>query len=257
MALQLSQAVGDGIRRTLSRTGALLFVGFLCVQFGTQATVATAVASSVPTSAGTQSELSAGLVLPISGSAALALFAVLLVSAALFFVVIARAMVQAEGELSTLPAGATRRLGRTGLRVLIGGIVVSVSVFVGTLFFVVPGLFLATSFIFTLFTISVEDRSVIGGLKESWALARGSRLKLFALVLLTTVVGGVLGGVAPLLYLVGIPVASDVVVPVLTSVFLTPYYGIIAASYLQLRDSSDGAGRESSETVSISQTAEA
>lgn len=45
------------------------------------------------------------------------------------------------------------------------GVTVSASVFIGTLFFVIPGLFLATSFLFVLFTVAAEDRGVIGGLK--------------------------------------------------------------------------------------------
>ncbi|QAU14439.1 hypothetical protein EKH57_16260 [Halorubrum sp. BOL3-1] len=165
-------------------------------------------------------------------------------------------MVQPIGEFSAVPADATRRLGRTTLAMLIGGTVVSILVFLGSLFFLIPGLFLATSFLLILFTIATEERGVIGGLKRSWALASGSRLKLFALVLLTTVFGGVIGGLAPLFDLAGLPVASGVFISVVTAVFMTPYYGILAASYLQLRDDSDSANRGSAEPLDISGTPE-
>lgn len=241
MALHLSRAVSDGLRRTLTKTGGLLFIGFLIVQLGTQATINTAVASLLPADSGTQLGPSAGLVLPVSGTVAFALFCVLLVCSAAFFAVIARAIVQPLDEISTMPADATRRLGRTTFAMLVGGTVVSVLVFVGTLFLIVPGLFLATSFLFILFTIAAEDRGVIGGLKRSWALAGGSRLRLLALVVMATVFGGVVGGLAPLFSLLGLSVAGEVMTAVVTAGFMAPYYGILAASYLQLRGDLGGA----------------
>lgn len=247
MGLHLSRAVGDGLRRTLTRTGGLLFIGFLIVQVGTQATINTVVTSYLPTDASTQLGPSAGLALPVSGTVALVVFGALVVLSAAFFVVIARAIVQPLDEISTMPAGVTRRLGRTTLAVVVGGAVVSISVFAGTLFFVIPGLFLATSFLFIPFTIAAENRGVIGGLKRSWALAGGSRLKLFVLVVMTTVFGGVIGGLAPLFALLGLPVASEVMTAVVTAAFMTPYYGVLAASYLQLRDEPDGVARGSPE----------
>jgi len=256
MALRLSHAVSDGLRRTLSKTGGILFIGLLIVQIGTQAAVNTAVSSYLPAGLTTQAGLTAGLGLPVSGAGALAIFAALVILSAAFFVIIARTMTQPQDKISTIPVDATRRLGRTTLAMLIGGILISVSVFVGTLFFILPGLFLATSFLFIVFTIAVEDRGVIDGLKRSWGLASGSRLKLFALVVLTTVFGGVIGGIAPLLDYGGIPVASEAIVAVVTAAFLTPYYGILAASYLQLRDERRGVDRRSTEPADASGTAE-
>jgi len=252
MGFKLSHAISDGLRRTLTKTGGLLFIGFLIIQIVTQATVNTAVLSYFPIGTSTQMGPSTGLVLPVSGTVALALFAALLVLSAAFFVVIGRAMVQPLGDFSTVPADATRHLGRTTLAMLLGGVVVSMSVFVGTLFFLVPGLFLATSFLFIAFTIAAEDRSVIGGLKRSWALASGSRLKLFVLVILTTVFGGVIGGIAPLLDLTGVPVTSEVIIAVVTAVFMTLYYGILAASYIQLRDDKSDVNHGSSGPVNAS-----
>ena len=247
MALRLSHAVSDGLRRTLSKTGGILFIGLLIVQIGTQAAVNTAVSSYLPAGLTTQAGLTAGLGLPVSGAGALAIFAALVILSAAFFVIIARTMTQPQDKISTIPVDATRRLGRTTLAMLIGGILISVSVFVGTLFFILPGLFLATSFLFIVFTIAVEDRGVIDGLKRSWGLASGSRLKLFALVVLTTVFGGVIGSLAPLFALLGLSVASEVMTAVITAVFMTPYYAILAASYLQLRDEPERVSRGSPE----------
>lgn len=93
---------------------------------------------------------------------------------------------------------------------------------------------------------------MIGGLKRSWGFASGSRLKLFALVVLTTVLGGVIGGIAPLLDFAGIPAASEAIVAVVTAMFLTPYYAILAASYFQLRDDQRGVEHRSPEPADTS-----
>lgn len=107
MVLQLSRAIGDGLRRTLSKTGGLLCIGFLIVQIGTQATINTAVSSYFPANVSTQTGVGAGLTLPVSRPVALVLFVVLVVSSAAFFVVIARAIIQPLDEISTMPADTT------------------------------------------------------------------------------------------------------------------------------------------------------
>ena len=245
MALHLSHAVSDGFRRTITRTGGILFAGFLLIQFATQAAVNTAVLGYLPSEAAGQFSANVGITLPLSGPIALALFCALFPLSAAFFALVSRAFVQPLEALSTFPADATRRLGRTTLRLFVGGIVVTALIFLGTVFLVVPGLFLAVSFLFFAFTVAVEDRSLIDGLVRSWTLARGSRLKLFAIVVLAGVFGGSIGIVAPLFDLAGAPVAGDVVTIVVSAVFFTPYYAIIASAYLQLRDDRDTTGRPS------------
>lgn len=254
MALHLSHAVSDGLRRTLTRTGGILFVGFLLIQFATQAAVNTAVLGYLPSDAADQFSANVGITLPVSGPVALALFCVLLPLSAAFFAVVARALVQPFEELSALPTDATRRLGRTTVRLFVGGIVVTVLISLGTAFLIVPGLFFAVSFLFFVFAIAVEDRGLVDGLKRSWALARGSRLKLFGIVMLAGVFGGSIGVIAPLFDLAGAPVAGDAVTIVVSAVFFTPYYAIIASAYLQLREDPDGTGRDSPEPVDASGT---
>ncbi|RAW44100.1 hypothetical protein DQW50_15995 [Halorubrum sp. 48-1-W] len=254
MALHLSHAVSDGIRRTLTRTGGILFAGLLLVQFATQAAVNTAVLGYLPADVSGQFSANVGITLPVTGPVALALFCVLLPLSAAFFAVVARALARPIEELSTLPADATRRLGRTTVRLFVGGIVVTFLIFLGTAFLVVPGLFFAVSFLFFVFAIAVEDRGLADGLGRSWALARGSRLKLFGIVVLAGVFGGGIGVIAPLFDLAGAPVAGDVVTIVVSVVFFTPYYAVVASAYLQLRDDRGETGHGASGPVDASGT---
>jgi hypothetical protein len=256
MALQLSHAVSDGIRRTLTRTGGILFVGLLVIQFGVQTAVNSAVLGYLPPEATAQFSRNAGLVLPISGSAGLALFGALILLSSAYFVILSRTFVQPLSEMSTFPAMATQRLGRATAIALVGGLIVSITVMIGFVLLFFPGLFFAASFLFFIFAVAVEDRGIISSLKRSWGLARGSRLKLGVLVVVSALFGGVIGGVAPLLDLAGVPVAADIVSIILTTVFFLPYYAIIASAYCQLRDDRRVPGRSTSEPVDASQVPE-
>lgn len=256
MALQLSHAVSDGIRRTLTRTGGILFVGFLVIQFGIQTAVNSAVLGYLPPEAAAQFSRNAGLVLPISGSAGLALFGVLILLSSAYFVILSRTFAQPLSEMSTFPAMATQRLGRATAIALVGGLIVSITVMIGFILLFFPGLFFAASFLFFIFAVAVEDRGIISSLKRSWGLARGSRLKLGVLVVVSALFGGVIGGVVPLLDLAGVPVAADIVSIILTTVFFLPYYAIIASAYCQLRDDGNIPSRSTSEPVDASQVPE-
>jgi len=253
MALQLSHAISDGIRRTVSRTGGILFLGFLAIQFGLQTSANSAVLGLLPPEAADQFGQNAGIALPIPGSVGVALFVVLMVLSSTYFVILSRAFARPQSEMSRFPATSGRRLGRTTVFALVGGLIVTVSIMLGTVLLIFPGLFLAASFLFFIFAVAVEDRGMISSLKRSWGLARGSRLKLGILVVVTAVFGGVIGAVTPLLTLAGLPVAADIVTIVLTTAFFVPYYAIIASAYLQLRDEQDVPNRSAQNPVDASQ----
>ncbi|ELZ38548.1 hypothetical protein C473_00102 [Halorubrum distributum JCM 10247] len=156
--------------------------------------------------------------------------------------------------MSRFPATLRRRLGRTTVFALVGGLIVTVSIMLGTVLLILPGLFLAASFLFFIFGVAVEDRGIISSLKRSWGLARGSRIKLGILVVVTALFGGIIGAITPLLTLAGLPVVADVVTVVLTTVFFVPYYAIIASAYLQLRNEEDAQNQSTQNPVDASQT---
>ena len=254
MALQLSHAVSDGIRRTVSRTGGILLLGFLVIQFGLQTSANSAVLGLLPPEAAEQFSQNTGIALPIPGSVGVALFVVLVVLSSTYFVILSRMFARPQSEMSRFPATLRRRLGRTTVFALVGGLIVTVSIMLGTVLLILPGLFLAASFLFFIFGVAVEDRGIISSLKRSWELARGSRIKLGILVVVTALFGGVIGAITPLLTLAGLPVVADVVTVVLTTMFFLPYYAIIASAYLQLRNEEDAQNQSTQNPVDASQT---
>lgn len=256
MALQLMRAIGDGFRRTFTRAGGILFAGLLLLQFGIQTSINTAFLSSLPAEGAEQVGGELGLTLPVSGGVGMVLFAVCMIASWTYFVMLSRTFAQPLDEASTFPGGLTERLGRTTLIALVGGILLSIIVMIGFTFFVIPGVFLAASLMFFIFVVAVENGGVLGSLKRSWELARGSRLKLMLLVIASGVFGLVIGIVGPLVRLAGVPIVADVLSIVLSSVFFLPYYAIIASAYLQLRDERPSSNKPASKPIDPSQTPE-
>lgn len=245
MSIRLTAAITDGIRRGLTRTGVILGVGLLVYLSTYMAALNTLLAATVPPEAVD----GIGLTLPVPEWAA----AILLLACYLFMggfsVVLARALTRPVSDLSTFPRELyTRRIGRATLWMIIGGTVVFVTTMLGLLLLILPGLFLAASFFFFVFTVGVEDRGTVGGLRRSWDLSRGNRLRLIALVVLIGVLGGVIGAVGAFFEAAGEPVMADVGSIVVNSVLFVFIYGIMAAAYLQVdetdRDAASGKGIE-------------
>lgn len=245
MALQLSRAIGDGIRRVPTLTGGVLFGLLLVTQVLTVASANTLVEGALPAEAAPQ----IGLTLPLSGAAAAVLLGATYAFTGVYFVLVARGFARPLSELSTFPAELyTRDVGRATLRTIVGGIVVGVAVAVGTLMLFLPGLFLAVSFLFFIFAVGVEDRGVVDALRRSWDLARGNRLRLGLVVALLAGAGMIVGIVPPLFAAAGAPALGDLTSALLNSVLFVFVYGIMAAAYLQLRD---GDGAPSDSTVAV------
>ncbi|GAA0539483.1 hypothetical protein GCM10008994_13240 [Halorubrum ejinorense] len=216
--------------------------------------VNTAILGFLPPEVATEFRSNVGLVLPISGEIALAALGVLVLLSSAYFVVLSRTFAQPLSEAGSFPASVTKRLGRASVIALVGGVLVTIMVMIGSVFFLIPGLFLAASFLFFIFVVAVEDEGVISSLKRSWGLARGSRLQLGVLVFASALFGGVIGAIAPLLTLAGLSVAADLVIVVFSAVFFLPYYAIIAAAYLQLRDGQSRSDKPTTGPVDASQT---
>ncbi|QHS17675.1 hypothetical protein GWK26_11265 [haloarchaeon 3A1-DGR] len=245
MALQLGRTFSDGIRRVVTRTGALLLAMLLAVQFLVQTAINTVVIGLLPPEAAAALEGMLGLTLPVSAGVAGALLVVGIVAGAASLVVLSRALTRPIAELSTVPSRLfTRRPGRATLSMLVGGVLIAIAVTIGTAFLFVPGIFLSVCFMFFVFAVGVEDRGIVGGLKRSWGLSRGNRLKLAVFVVVAAVIGGLLGIVGSVLDLANAPVLAEVVTNTLGSVLFLLLYGAIAEAYLQVReDGPGGSGR--------------
>lgn len=237
MALHLRSAISDGIKRALTRTGGILLVVLLAIQLLVQSSINTAVVEFMPAGPAEELDAMVGLTLPVSGSVAGLLVVAALILSSVYFVVLARALTRPRAALSTLPSTLyTRRMGRATLSIIVGGFVISVSVVLGFILFILPGLFLSICFLFFIFGVSVEDRGVLSSLKRSWALSRGNRLKLAVLVLLAGVIGLLVGIVGSLFDLANSPVVAELSSNILSSALFIFLYGMIASAYVQIRE---------------------
>jgi len=243
MSLRLGRAFVDGIRRVLTRTGAVLFVALLLLQLLVQVSINTAVLGLLPPEATAQLDGQLGLTLPLPVGVAGAAFVLGLVLNAAFFVVLTRGLTRPIDDLGSFPDTLyTRRIGRATLSVVGAGIVAGIAVSFGFVLLLVPGIFLATCFLFVPFEVGVGDDRAGAALKRSWARSRGNRLRLSVLVILAGVVGAVIGAVGAVFDLARAAVAGDVVANLLTTVLFVGLYGIIADAYVQLRGDDRGAG---------------
>ena len=232
MTLSIGRALGRGVARTLSVSGAALALLILAVQFVVVGATNTLVRSALPAELRT-AEIGLTLSVPDEVAGALAVGAVLL--GVVVSVVGPRALVRERSELNTLSASlVTRQLGRAVLSALVAGVIVSVSVTLGSVLLLLPGLFLAVSFLFVNFAVAVEDARAIPALRRSWALARGERWRLFALVVVAFVAFGTVGAVTSVVSLVAVTAAQAVSVAV-TSVLSVAYLGVLAEAFEQLR----------------------
>jgi hypothetical protein len=250
MSLDIPAAIEDGLARLPTRVAAILFVAYLVV--GALSTVAAqtlglavqetlrrtfqgsnAVPPSESVAAGPMADASP-LALDVGIVAAVALFLTQIVLAQAVGVVTVRTFVRRARH--SFPDDVGRRFGWVLVNALVAGFVVNVSIFVGAIFLIVPGIYVAVALYFVQFEVIVEDKSVVDALRDGWALTGGQRLPLFFLLVVLFAIG--LAGAAPgyVLGLVGAPqlavVATSVAVGSVTGLLTT---AIGARAYVQLK----------------------
>lgn len=238
MALRIGTAIGRGIRRTLNPMGGLLMVLSFVYVLVLVGAANTLVAAGLPPAVRDQAGI--GLTLPVPTAVAAAVVPVTVVFGLVIFLAATRAFTRRPAEAGAISADLfTRRIVRALVSAIGANVVVSVSVLIGFVLFVVPGLFLSVSFVFVVFAIGVEDARAIEAMRRSWSIARGNRWRLLALVLITGVGTGLFGSIGSLVSVVD-PVLGQVVSLVLTAPVAVFSYGVIADAYVQLRDGSSG-----------------
>ena len=252
MSLRIGDAVGDGVRRAATYSGGLLMALVFVYQLllvGGFNRIATAV---LPPEAQARSEL--GLVLPVPVAVAAGLVVVGLLFGIVLYLWAARALTRSQSELDSLPGELlTRRIGRATVSAVGANVVVSIAVLIGFFLLIVPGIFLAISFMFVAFAVGVEDERAVDALRRSWTLASGDRWPLSALgllILIATAVGSSLGSTLSLVS----PIAGQVGSLALSSVLATVSYGILADAYVQLADEKPpgaDAGRPASDPAPV------
>jgi len=238
MALRIGDAIGDGVKRAVSYSGGVLMALMFVYQVLFVGAVNRITAAALPPEL--QESNTLGLVLPVPVGIAAGVAVVGLLFGIVLYLVATRALTRPHADLDSLPAElGTRRIGRATLSAVGANLVVSLAVLVGFLFLVVPGIFLAVSFLFVVFAIGVEDAGAIDALRRSWTLASGDRWSLLAVALLVGLITGVGSGIGSALSVVA-PVAGQVASLALAAVFTVIGYGILADTYLQLTDEPAG-----------------
>ncbi|MBO4248096.1 hypothetical protein IL252_09750 [Halomicrobium sp. IBSBa] len=232
VTLQIGTALGRGSRRALSTSGIALMALTVAYQLVFVGSINTAVAGMLPDSA-QQGQI--GLTLPISTSVSGLLAVVSILFGTYVLLVATRLLVREPGELSSLPSELfTHRVGRALVAAVVANVVVSITVTLGLIALVVPGLFLSVSFTFVFFAIGVEDQGPINALRRSWELATGNRWRLFGLVLIVGIVAGAVGGLSSLFAMAG-PAVGQIVILTIISIVTIVNYGILADAFVQLR----------------------
>lgn len=83
-------------------------------------------------------------------------------------------------------------IGRAILSMIGAGVLFVLATMIGSVFLLIPGLFILISCFMYGFAVAVEGHGPIAALKHSWGLARGNRLRLLVLLVILFVLNGVL-----------------------------------------------------------------
>lgn len=253
MALQIGNAIGSGLRRSLSVSGGVLMVLMFAFVLVFMSATNTVFLELLPPEVQETGQF--GLTLPVSAAVAGVIAGIAMLLGMVFSITMTRALTREHAELSSFPSELfTRRIGRAIVSMIGASFLIQLAVTIGMVFLLVPGLFLAVSFMFSVYAIGVEDERAIDSLSRSWELASGNRWGLFGLTVIVALAVGVGSGLGTILTSID-PVAGQVATLALTSVLTVLGNGVIADAYVQLRDDEDGGGSGGTETPDATGTA--
>lgn len=255
MALRITHALRDGLGRVASREAFGLVVAFAALQ-AANAVLAQSLAlelftesgefpsGTTPTGAAGPSSpaelLPFALDLPVAPVVAALLVGVFVAEA---LRIVGVRMFASEATVSLSTAALRGGLGLATLNGVVAGIVVGVATGLGLALLVVPGLFIAVALFFVRQDIALEGKNFVSALTGSWALTRGSRLRVFVLAALLFVVNLTVSGPVTVLYL--IDPATGVGLSVVLGPVVTVFgLAVTTRAYRQLRpdDGSPPAG---------------
>ncbi len=248
MSLDITQALTEGIERTLCRNGRLFVAGFALLSVLTAVAADSALLAMAELAADVEGVDPAllpdgtafGVGLPLSVIVLLGLTGFLATTAASIVAV----RVFASDHTDSIPDELlSHRLAGATVNDIAAEIIASVLIVIGLLL-VLPGIFLAICFYFTRPFVAIEDEGFIDALTESWRLSRGNRLALFALLLIGPAIS-VPSALVSVLFPAA-PVIAGVVSLVLGAIGTVFGLAVVARAFVQLRefDSDEGDGEE-------------
>lgn len=230
--LSIGQALSYGLDRITTRGGAILLVVYVLFQLVTQVSVQSLFSSLLAellSGEETTGMYPLAVDLPVAVSGGLT--ALLVLVGSVLGVVTIRALYSDINDVPT--ADHTRRLARTVGVLLVVSIVTFVAVLIGSIFFLVPGIFLGVSLIFATVAVAIEDGGVVESLERSWELTSGNRIELFVLGVIMGVVGGLIGFVFGI---VGVfaPVVGDLATTIMSGILSLFGAAVLIGAYRQL-----------------------
>ena len=237
MTLQIRRALGNGVTKSLTRAGLTFVVLFSIVEIvflASTNTLTEAFIAGLDLPAGaTQSSSSMSLSLPISATAAGILGFVGFLVLQILTIMLIRVMT-AEHQTITRESY-TRRMGWVFLNSIVAGTIVGLLTMIGFVLFVIPGVFLSVSLLFTTIYIADEDENFISAIRNSWGLTSGNRWRLFGLYLAVMILSMVIS-LIPGFALPSGSALSLVSTTVLTTILVVYLMAVLTDAYRQLRD---------------------
>ncbi|WP_049986263.1 hypothetical protein [Halobellus rufus] len=251
MSLNIGSAVTNGLGRVVNRNGGILLLvaavlGVLW-QLLVNSIFVQMLPSDFPGSLGLTIDLPFGI-LAVSGLLVFVLLSYLTIVAIRTFV---------AGETTQIPSEfLQRRIPWVLANLIVGGIVFTLLLFIGTLLFVIPGIIVYLSLLFMTVYIAVNDENFLSAMSSSWHLTRGSWIRLFVLLAIiivpTMVVFGVLSVVFSIVFGPS-SMASQIVTGLISLPFSILILGILADAFVQLQEEQHETSTESA-TVDRSTT---
>ncbi|WP_281193315.1 hypothetical protein [Halorubrum sp. F4] len=237
MSLQIGSTIANGIGRVANRNGLLLVLASVVLGTAWQVAFNSAVAASLPPEFTGQLAPVIDAPLPVLVAFTVASFLVLPVVS----VVAIRTFV--AGETDRIPREfVTRRIGWVVANLLVGGVVLSVLMMLGTLLLVIPGIIVYVALLFMAVFVAVDDENFVAAMADSWRLTRGSWLRLFALMLIVTVPFTVVIGVLSTALALAIgpsSTAATLVTVGISMAFSVAILGVLAEAFERLREERD------------------
>ena len=254
MALQIGPALRSGGEKLLSRTGAILLATYTALMAALLALSNTMIVRLYERAGLTEATEAIPLVLDVPLSVAVGGYLVGTLAGAYLSIVAIRTFVAGDG--GQFPSGAfTRNVPLALVNVVVGGLVYSLLIGLGTIALVVPGIIAYIAFLFMLPYVAVEDRNFVGALRASYRLSRGNWLVLFVIVVIVVSAAGLLGGVGGLVSsLLLPPAAGQLALAVVTAPGSLFSLAVIAAAFEQLREDERGDAAGSAPTAETPST---
>lgn len=201
MSIDIGDVLQRGYERTVARNG-LLFAAILFVVSVLDAMFSSGVEQGPVPPGGTDVPGMAPVSDLVTGAPPVSLGLSPVVASVLSLLLGLVSLVVTIGALRTFVTDETGTLPREhfteellwpALNLIVGGVVFGITVAIGLVLLVVPGLFLLVSLVFWEVFVAVEGDDFLEGFRHSWALTGGRRLRLFALGVVVILVALVVG----------------------------------------------------------------